>query len=235
MNISERVKSLRTELGLTQAQLATRAKTSQQAIEQLENGKIKRPRYIIELANALNCDPSWLLTGEGNKNKPRNQESEIPSQNSWIGISAWDRNTPLDDDEVEVPFLKDIEFACGSGAYSEEDNNGFKLRFAKSTLRKVNANSDGTGVICFPAKGNSMEPVIPDGTTVAINTNDKRIVDGKVYAINENGWKRLKILYRTGPDTVTVKSYNKDEYHDEEKNLKDLEIIGRMFWYSVLV
>ncbi|EAA7987441.1 helix-turn-helix transcriptional regulator [Salmonella enterica] len=235
MNISERVKSLRTELGLTQAQLATRAKTSQQAIEQLENGKIKRPRYIIELANALNCDPSWLLTGEGNQIKSRNQESEIPPQSSWIGISAWDKNTPLDDDEVEVPFLKDIEFACGSGAYSEEDHNGFKLRFAKSTLRKVNANSDGTGVICFPAKGNSMEPVIPDGTTVAINTNDKRIVDGKVYAINENGWKRLKILYRTGPDTVTVKSYNKDEYHDEEKNLKDLEIIGRMFWYSVLV
>jgi phage repressor protein C with HTH and peptisase S24 domain len=30
-----------------------------------------------------------------------------------------------------------------------------------------------------------MEPIIPDGTTVAVDTNNKRIVDGKLYAIGQ--------------------------------------------------
>jgi phage repressor protein C with HTH and peptisase S24 domain len=38
---------------------------------------------------------------------------------------------------------------------------------------------------CFPATGDSMEPMIPDGTTVAVDTNNKRIVDGKLYAIGQ--------------------------------------------------
>ncbi|WP_162872314.1 S24 family peptidase, partial [Klebsiella pneumoniae] len=78
---------------------------------------------------------------------------------------------PLPADEVEVPYLKDIEFACGDGRVQCEDHNGFKLRFSKSTLRRVGANTDGSGVLCFPATGDSMEPIIPDGTTVAVDTN----------------------------------------------------------------
>ncbi len=116
----------------------------------------------------------------------------------------------------------------------DEDHNGFMLRFSKSTLRRVGANSDGSGVVCFPARGNSMEPNIPDGTTVAVNTNDKKIVDGKIYAINENGWKRIKILFRSGPDKVSIRSFNSLEYPQEEKNLSDIEIIGRIFWWSVV-
>jgi phage repressor protein C with HTH and peptisase S24 domain len=89
-------------------------------------------------------------------------------------VETWDSNTPLEADEVEVPFLKDIEFACGSGRVMEEDYNGYKLRFSKSTLRRVGASTDGSGIICFPAAGNSMEPLIPDGTTVAVNIEDKK-------------------------------------------------------------
>lgn len=80
-----------------------------------------------------------------------------------------------------------------------------------------------------------MEPAMPDGTTVAVNLEDKKIVDGKIYAINENGWKRIKLLYRTGPDTVSIRSYNSAEFPAEEKSLQDLEILGRVFWYSVLL
>jgi len=61
--IAKRVQSKRSELGLTQAELAERAGTSQQAIEQLENGKTKRPRYLPELARALGCEIDWLITG----------------------------------------------------------------------------------------------------------------------------------------------------------------------------
>jgi phage repressor protein C with HTH and peptisase S24 domain len=91
---------------------------------------------------------------------------------------------PLPADEVEVPFLKDIEFACGDGRVHSEDHNGFKLRFSKATLRRVEL-TPMVLAFCFPATGDSMEPMIPDGTTVAVDTNNKRIVDGKLYAIGQ--------------------------------------------------
>ncbi|MER0014233.1 XRE family transcriptional regulator [Escherichia coli] len=231
MNIADRVKLRRAELSLTQAELASLAKTSQQAIQQLEDGRTKRPRYLPELAAALKCSVSWLLTGE------HEMTSEIPPEKEWSKVDSWDKNTLLSEGEVEVPFLKDIEFACGDGRIQSDDHNGFKLRFSKATLRRVGANSDGSGVICFPATGDSMEPVIPDGTTVAVDTNNKRIIDGKLYAIAQPGagdekLKRIKQLYRKPGGILVIRSFNRE---DEEAMEQDVEIIGRVFWYSVLL
>ena len=66
-------------------------------------------------------------------------------------------------------FCEILNSPLGTGSYNEEDYNGFKLRFSKATLRRIGARTDGTGVLCFPARGNSMEPNIPDGSTVAVN------------------------------------------------------------------
>ena len=189
---------------------------------------------ILALSRWLNVRPEWLEYGRNEVSNDKARESTIPPESEWGTVEVWDSKTPLRDDEVEVPFLKDIEFACGDGSYNEDDYNGFKLRFSKSTLRRIGANTDGRGILCFPARGNSMEPNIPDGTTVAVNTEDKKIVDGKMYAISEDGWKRIKLLYRTGPETVSIRSYNSAEHPPEEKPLGNIEIIGRVFWWSVL-
>ena len=57
---------------------------------------------LILLANALKTTPGWLLTGI--------------ETNSIYAVETWDDNTPLDDDEVEIPFFEDFSFACGSGS-----------------------------------------------------------------------------------------------------------------------
>ncbi len=212
---------------------------SQPSIWKLASGRSVSTRKLVEIASALDVRPEWLSTGDGPMRKDAlsrkvAEADQIPPKSQWGKIEPWDSHTPIRDDEVEIPFLKDIEFACGDGRINDEDYNGFMLRFSKATLRRVGANSDGSGVLCFPAAGDSMEPVIPDGTTVAVNTNDKRIVDGKIYAINEDGWKRIKQLYRTGPDTVSVRSFNAS-HPPEDKPLEKIEIIGRVFWYSVLL
>ncbi len=229
--LAERLKEARSARGLTQKALGELVGVSQAAIQKIETGKAEQTTKLVDIARALKVRPEWLGSGLG---AMKVSDDALPPENEWGTVDAWDKNTPLPADEVEVPFLKDIEFACGSGRVQEEDHNGFKLRFSKATLRRVGANTDGTGVLCFPAVGNSMEPLIPDGATVAINCNDKRIVDGKVYAVNQDGWKRLKMLYRVGPDKVSLRSYNSQEHPDEEHPLSEIEIIGRMFWSSML-
>ncbi|KOQ92182.1 repressor [Enterobacter asburiae] len=188
---------------------------------------------ILALSRWLGVRPEWLEYGRNDPEPELRRESSIPPESEWGTVDAWDKNTPLPADEVEVPFLKDIEFACGDGRVQCEDHNGFKLRFSKATLRRVGANSDGSGVLCFPASGDSMEPVIPDGATVAVDTGNKRIIDGELYAINQGDLKRIKQLYRKPGGKLLIRSINR-YYDDEEADEADVEIIGFVFWYSVL-
>ncbi|ELU3013108.1 helix-turn-helix transcriptional regulator [Salmonella enterica] len=227
--LAERLKEARNARGLTQKALGELIGVSQAAIQKIETGKAVQTTKLVDIARALKVRPEWLGSGLGAMT-----DDTIPPESEWGRVDAWDKNTPLPDDEVEVPFLKDIEFAAGNGSCTNEDYNGFKLRFSKATLRRIGARTDGSGVLCFPARGNSMEPVIPDGATVAINCDDKRIVDGKVYAINQDGWKRLKLLYRTGPDKLSIRSFNSEEHPPEEAELSNVEVIGRMFWSATL-
>lgn len=63
-SISQRLKNKREEMSLSQSQLADLVGMTQQSLQAIEAGVTKRPRFIIELSTALNCDPHWLLYGE---------------------------------------------------------------------------------------------------------------------------------------------------------------------------
>lgn len=238
MDFSERLELAMKEGGHTQGSLAKAVGMAQSSVWKLVSGGAKGSRKIVDIARVLGVRPEWLSDGsepmrEGGV-KPHHPDSTIPRESEWGSVDAWDSKTPLHDDEVEVPFLRDIEFACGDGRVPDEDYNGFKIRFSKATLRRVGANTDGSGVICFPAAGNSMEPVIPDGATVAVDTQNKKIVDGELYAINQDGLKRIKQLYRRPGGKVTIRSFNREENDDEEALESELEIVGFVFWYSVI-
>ncbi|MBL5819896.1 helix-turn-helix transcriptional regulator [Serratia marcescens] len=235
--LAERLKLARKEKGISQKALGELIGVSQAAIQKIEVAKAKETTKLFELSQALGVRPEWLSSGSGamrENAQPHHPDSTIPPESEWGTVDAWDSKTPLPDDEVEVPFLRDIEFACGDGRVSEEDYNGYKIRFSKATLRRVGASTDGSGVICFPATGNSMEPVIPDGATVAVDVHNKRIVDGELYAINQGGLKRIKQLYRRPGGKLTIRSFNREESDDEEALESEVEIVGFVFWYSVI-
>lgn len=61
--LSERLKKKRVSMKMTQTELAKRAGIKQQSIQLIEAGVTKRPRFLFEIAQALNCDPSWLQYG----------------------------------------------------------------------------------------------------------------------------------------------------------------------------
>lgn len=63
MNIAERVKLKRTELGMTQSQLAIQVGISQQSLQKIEDNRTLHPRKLLELASALRCTPEWLQYG----------------------------------------------------------------------------------------------------------------------------------------------------------------------------
>lgn len=150
-----------------------------------------------------------------------------------IPISPWDDDTPVDDDEVEVPFLREVQLSAGSGRTVIQESTRAKLRFGKQTLRKHSVQFDQA--VCVPVHGNSMEPVLPDGSTVAINKAATSIVDGKMYALSHAGLLRVKTLYRLPGGGIRLRSFNRDEHPDEEYTAdemrdNEISILGRVFW-----
>ncbi|MDV5390769.1 XRE family transcriptional regulator [Shewanella xiamenensis] len=207
------------------------------------------------LAKVLNVTPAEILYGENNKDDdfvstPTVQYSSQPyeeerpvifpipleSNAEWhAGFELWDGDTPLRDDEVALPFYREVELAAGSGSTFVQENGGCKLRFAKSTLKKSRVEPQNAA--CVTVSGNSMLPVLRHGTTVGVDTSKKSIIDGEMYAIDHDGMLRVKMLYRTPGGGIRIKSYNNDEFPDEfipPEKTSEIKIIGWVFWWSVL-
>ena len=228
--LAERLQFAMDKMGKNQVELAALAGTSQVTISNILNGVTKSPRNGLQIAKALKISPEWLLNGTGEMVQLK-IESNVAETGSF---ELWDRNTPLNDDEVEVPLFQEIRLAAGNGFADDiMDYNNFKLRFSRATLRRQGVQYENA--VCVVADGNSMEPVIPNGATVGIDTGNKTIRDGSIYAINHGGLLRIKLLYNMPNNQIKIRSYNTDEYDDEIAGLDDVSVIGKVFWYSVLL
>jgi len=227
--LSERLRSRRKELRLTQKDVSKAAGISAVSVTLWEKGDTApKGENLIAVSKLLKCDPEWLLTGK---------ERKIESNAEVIGdIEAWDSNTPLGNDEVEIPFYSEIQLAAGNGKVATRENKGPKLRFAKSAL--IRNGTDVNNAICVKISGNSMEPVMPDGSTIGIDTAKTNIIDGKIYAISHGEMQRVKILYRTPDGGIRLKSYNTNEHPEEiytKDQAKEISIVGKVFWCSFLL
>lgn len=60
---AERLKASRKRLGLSQQEVAQRAGIKQTSYSELEQGRSKMTRSLLQLADALRVDPHWLATG----------------------------------------------------------------------------------------------------------------------------------------------------------------------------
>lgn len=231
--LKERLEILMNEQGLTtQQQLADFSGVSKGLVNQWfkgDTGLGKKPLLAFERKTRFS--PQWLADGIGAKYR-----ADKPESNSTVigGIDAWDNHTPLHNDDVEVPFYKEIYLSAGNGFTNDiEVHNGYKLRFSKSTLKKHSI--DPHDVVCVSADGDSMLPVFPDGATLGIDMSNKIIKDGQIYAINHGGLLRTKVLKKRPDNKVLIQSYNSEEYPDEEVDLSEINVIGRVFWWSVIV
>ncbi|WP_407733263.1 helix-turn-helix transcriptional regulator [Pseudomonas citronellolis] len=165
-------------------------------------------------------------------------EGAVEEEAVIIGdLSPWDDSTPLDNDEVELPLYKEVELAAGSGRTTVQEIEGRKLRFSYATLRA--AGVDPAAAVCAQIKGNSMEPLIMNGATIGIDKATTRIVDGEIYALEHDGMLRVKYLYRLPGGGIRLRSFNREEYADEEITPEEMQaesisIIGWVFWWSTL-
>lgn len=256
MDMCERITEARESVGLNKSELARRLGVSRASVTAWETGAVSnlKHEHLFELSSITGYSAKWLATGEGDKkrkiasarfaympglrnSKHAGSREQKDDELEFLGhMDAWDSDTPLGPDEVEVPLFREVEIAAGGGRTEVIENHGAKLRFARSTL--VRAGVDPDNAACAKVKGNSMERLIPDGTTVGVDTGDKEVRDGEIYAFDHDGMLRVKYLQRKPGGGLRVISENISEYPPEdytpEEVAQDIRMIGRVFWWSVL-
>jgi len=162
---------------------------------------------------------------------PRESELQVLG-----GVSVWDIDSQLEDEEVEIPLYKEVELSAGSGLNSIQEIPGRYIRLSKMLLR--DAGVEACNAIAATVTGNSMERMIMDGATVAIDVTATEISDGEIYVINHDGMLRVKYLYRYPGGGIRLRSENNEEHREEiytaEQAAESIRIIGCVFWWSTV-
>ncbi|MCY1534077.1 HTH-type transcriptional regulator PrtR [compost metagenome] len=245
-NIQTVLRHLLEARGLKPMDLSRATGVGQSTISRILSGKIANPKdeqvYPIaehfristdQLRGRAPIDNMIVLCSDDHESLRREPQAVMAEAVMDGPMEVWDDDTPLPDDEVLVPFLKEVELAAGSGRLSIEVSTKRKLRFGKYSLR--NQGVDPANARCVTITGNSMEPVLKNGATVGVDVGNTRIVDGDLYAINHGGQLRVKQAYRLPGGGIRLRSFNRDEHPDEEYSPDDMarheiHVIGRVFW-----
>lgn len=227
MQVTDRINQKMAEHNLSQADLIRGTGAGRATVSGWVNGTNNpSAKHLDSLAKTLKTTTSWLLTGISDT-----------TQNIQV-IETWDDKTPLDDDEVEIPFFEDFSFACGSGAIGEALlNEKRKLRISKATLR--NKAIDKKNAVATTSSGDSMSPTIKDGDTIHIDLGRKTVKDGKIFAVCHGGLFLAKRLYHLPMGGIRIVSDNAAEYpeiHLTAQEIKDqqFEIIGWIWQISTM-
>ncbi|RMS14075.1 putative phage repressor, partial [Pseudomonas coronafaciens pv. garcae] len=240
--------------GLTQREVAERVGIAQTAISQLESGKTQRSTYLFQIAEACGVSSVWLIAGAGamgtagdssidaemERNFKEGYEEGLKLQkdathegHGAYTAQAIGENELTEDEEVVIPFLREVPLR--EGKTTVESSDATMVKFTKQSLNARNVNHQDA--VCVEVNGNSMEPVLLNGSIVGVNTEQTAVTDGKMYVLKHAGQLRVKTLYRLPGGGIRVRSFNQSEYPDETYSVDEMrsapiEIIGRVFWAS---
>lgn len=236
MTFADRLNAAMKEAGFTQASLADAVGMAQPSVWKLTSGITKNTRKLYEISRVLGVRPEWLSSGDGPMRGEGQQPIKMEGSNireSSLSATVWeDMDHGGKDDFVEIPLLN-VSLAAGDGSCEVEESSEFALVFRRYYLKKMGVPESAARLV--RVTGRSMEPTLNDGDVVGVNTQETTIRDGKTYAICQADLLRVKTLIAL-PDSIIIRSINRSEYPDEvvsrEEFLRDVRVIGKVFWSS---
>ena len=206
MDMSERIKSRRLYLGLTQEELGLKLGLQKSAIAKYENGRVENIKrsVIAKMAEVLECSPAYLM-GWSDEINP------APA----LDLSKFDNIYPVK--LKKFPLLGEI--ACGKPIFANEDRESYIL-----------AGSDIHADFCLRAKGDSMVNArILDGDIVFIRKQDM-VDNGEIAAVAIGDDVTLKrVFYHPEQDLLILKAEN-TKYQDmiySQNQLEQVYILGK--------
>ena len=217
----ERLTKLRESKNLSQAKLAQMAGVPQSTIAQIETGRNKSTKKIIELAEALDTTPNYLLNGVKDLSAvPLSSEiGSYSDKNISNNIGAY----------VKIPYFDmSLSADMGNATWIVRDTDD-KLLFRESWLQSKGL--DESSLKAMYVRGESMEPLLYDMDTILLDINDLEIIDGSVYAIIYKNRLYIKEL-RNSENGIDIISYHRDyeTMQVTQETYAQFKVLGKMVW-----
>lgn len=180
-SLAERLAWARNNQNLSQAALAKLSGVAQSSIGNLESGIRFSSKRIAHIAAALGVNMLWLAEGVGSPE----------STQEFRQVKA----LPNDYQKVAIPRVT-LKLSAGVTGFQTEPDYSDGGTFLVDPRWLEENNFNPKKLIAIEVKGESMEPALYAGDTVIINTHDKHLTDGTVFAMNYEGEAVVKRLTR---------------------------------------
>lgn len=223
--IGDRIKARREEIGISQVRLAELAGIHPVNVSKWVNDKAKPEQDSLEkLASALQTSKAYLL-GETNDPAPPTSDSSTPVNLVSQATADEEVNAVYDPDEVKVPLYRMVSVCAGYGV-----DNGV---CAPEVVRRIPlkrrdlGRSPDDAYIAVEVSGTSMEPRIPDGSTVVVDTSHRKPQRGDVCYVRfrkNGGFEKdaVKFVYPTKDGGLELKSAEGSGFPSEAFTEEDL-------------
>lgn len=187
--LSERLTSLMNEKGISQAELARLIGIKQPSVFKILNGETRNPKKILEIATALNVDPHWLKTGEGDPD-PSYRIVEV--------------SEPQNPNTVRIDIL-DVEASAGNGAYLSPTEQGLlSQEFDLTFFRQQFGRADAKYLKLITVKGDSMAPTLESGDLLYVDISENYFAADGLYVFTFDGQTFIKRLQKVGKEMLVI-------------------------------
>ncbi len=173
---------------------------------------------LLRLAEVLECDAGWLLTG---RSADGSSPPPAPSPSSPVSPN---------DDFVYVPEY-DIGGEGREGSIQSSqivDHLAFKRHWVEQELR-----TRPEHLVLIHCTGDAMEPTLRTGDLLLVDRSPEKKRGDGVYLLNIEGGLYVRRLEQRVDGSLIVRGDNPaaaPETRLERDSLKDLNLVGRVVW-----
>jgi len=195
----------------SQNRLAILLGINRAGITQAKNKGTVPDKWILDLYRKYGINPDWIETGKG--------KMFIAERDGSVIVPEY----------KSAPHVK-ARLCAGDGSFEVDENISDYWMFRTDWLKRKGSPSH---MILIDIYGNSMEPELKDGDTVLIDTSEKDILAGAIYAVGIDDTIMVKRIEKH-PGKLVLMSDNKDyePVYLSQNEMNSVRIIGKVVWIS---
>ena len=177
-----RLREIRKSRGLTQTRLAELAGTSNSQISMVEYGQSQTSlRTTIAIADALGTSIDFLLDRVDDPRPTDQITAELKIKIARARDLEEGCAEPLDPHWEDHVGIEEVDATVGAGSTGSDGAVKTRLKFPHPWLRKHGLRAHLCRIV--RVAGEAMEPTIPDGGLILINTEGTEHRDGRIYVL----------------------------------------------------
>lgn len=211
----ENIRYLIDNMGVSISEFAENIGEKPSRLNDVLQGKQRPPFDLIEkIIATLGVDANWLITGKGDAENGKGNNSEVISDNFSF-----------------IPFYE-AEISAGLGKNNDSHTPAKHLAFRRDWLKAKRLYEKD--LVAATATGDSMGTTVPNGCTMLIDTSQTNPRDGSIYVIRSSDTFWVKRIQRQLDGSLLLISDN-ETYPPMTLDLRthdDVQIIGQVVYIS---